>query len=301
MFEAAGIGEGDAVVTTPFSFVSSANAIKHAGGEPVFADVDPDTFNLDPVATREVIEQHGNISAIMPVHLYGLPADMDPFYDLASEFGLQLFEDAAQAHGATYKGQKVGSLSDASTFSFYPTKNMTTGEGGMITTDDDKIAERARKVINHGRSGTYEHEFVGYNYRMTNIQAVIGLDQLERLPQWVERRRTNAKKLTARIEGSSSVETPAVPEDRTHAFHQYTIVGDQRATLRSRLESNGIGYGIYYPTTIPDQPAYDLDVEIPVARRLAKRVLSVPVHPQVNDKELKTITNAICESTEVGP
>jgi dTDP-4-amino-4,6-dideoxygalactose transaminase len=148
MLEAAGIGADDVVVTSPFSFISSANAIKHAGAEPVFADVDPETFNLDPASTRDLVEQHEDITAIMPVHLYGLPAEMDAFRELAAEFDLQLFEDAAQAHGARFDGEMVGALGDAASFSFYPTKNMTTGEGGMITTDDDEIAERARQVIN---------------------------------------------------------------------------------------------------------------------------------------------------------
>jgi dTDP-4-amino-4,6-dideoxygalactose transaminase len=299
MFEAAGIGEGDAVVTTPFSFVSSANAIKHAGGETVFADVNPETFNLDPEAVRRVLERQDDISAIMPVHLYGLPADMDAFRELAEEFDLQLFEDAAQAHGATYAGEKVGSIGDAGAFSFYPTKNMTTGEGGMITTDDDEIAERARKVINHGRSGAYEHEFVGYNYRMTNIQAVIGLDQLRRLPEWVETRRANAEELTQRFEDAANVETPIVPAGRTHAFHQYTVRAADRTELKSGLESGDVGYGVYYPTTIPDQPAYERNPDIPVARRLAETVLSLPVHPQIGDEEIKAVVDAVRANAEV--
>jgi dTDP-4-amino-4,6-dideoxygalactose transaminase len=293
MFEAAGIGEGDAVVTTPFSFVSSSNAIKHAGGEPVFADVDPETFNLDSEAVREVLERRDDIAAIMPVHLYGLPAEMDAFREVAEEFDLQLFEDAAQAHGATYADEKVGSIGDAGAFSFYPTKNMTTGEGGMITTDDDEIAERARKVINHGRSGAYEHEFVGYNYRMTNIQAVIGQDQLQRLPGWLDRRRENAEKLTARLADVTDIETPAQVADRDHAFHQYTVVTEHRGALQSSLESNSVGYGVYYPVTIPDQPAYSGESSVPVARRLTDTVLSLPVHPYVTDEDIETVVDAV--------
>lgn len=293
MLEAAGIGADDVVVTSPFSFISSANAIKHAGAEPVFADVDPETFNLDPASTRDLVEQHEDITAIMPVHLYGLPAEMDAFRELAAEFDLQLFEDAAQAHGARFDGEMVGALGDAASFSFYPTKNMTTGEGGMITTDDDEIAERARQVINHGRTGAYEHEFVGYNYRMTNMQAVIGSDQLDRLPGWIEQRRENAERLTGRLESVDGIVTPTVPTDRTHAFHQYTVVTDDRKTVKSSLEAGDVGYGVYYPTTIPDQPAYDGGPEIPVARRLGEEVLSLPVHPQVEKTDIATISSAV--------
>lgn len=293
MLEAAGIGEDDAVITTPFSFVASANAIKHAGAEPVFADVDPETFNLDPEAVREVLERRDDVSALLPVHLYGLPADMDVFRELATEFDLQLFEDAAQAHGATYKGEMVGAIGDAAAFSFYPTKNMTTGEGGMITTDDDEVAERARKVINHGRSGAYEHEFVGYNYRMTNIEAVIGVDQLDRLPEWVERRRENARQLTDRLKMIDDIRTPTVPSDRTHAFHQYTVVTDDRPAMKSDLEAADVGYGVYYPITIPDQPAYDCEADVPVARKLAGSVLSIPVNPQVDGENLDRVVQTL--------
>lgn len=293
MLAAAGIGEDDVVLTTPFSFVASANAIVHAGGTPVFADIDPETFNLDPEAAREVIQQRGDVTAIMPVHLYGLPAEMDAFRDLAAEFDLQLFEDAAQAHGATYRGEMVGSLADAAAFSFYPTKNMTTGEGGMVTTDDDEVAERARKLVNHGRSGTYEHELIGYNYRMTNIQAVIGLDQLHRLPEWVDSRQTNAEQLTDRLRDIEGLRTPVVPDERTHSFHQYTVVTDDRAAVKSTLDSADVGYGVYYPTTIPDQPAYETDATVPVARRLATDVLSLPIHPQVDNHAIETIADVV--------
>jgi dTDP-4-amino-4,6-dideoxygalactose transaminase len=295
MFETAGIGDGDVVITTPFSFISSANAIKHAGAKPVFADVDPETFNLDPDSTREVIERRGDVTAIIPIHLYGLPAEMDPFRELAVEFDLQLFEDAAQAHGATYKNEMVGSLGDAAAFSFYPTKNMTTGEGGMITTDDDEMAARARQVINHGRTDTYEHAFVGYNYRMTNMQAAIGRDQLDRLPDWVSTRRENATRLSEALRDVESVKTPITPADRTHAFHQYTIQTENRDRLQATLDDEEIGYGVYYPKTIPAQPAYERSETYPVAERLSDRVLSLPVHPQVEHDETERIADVILE------
>lgn len=293
MLEAAGIGEGDVVVTSPFSFISTANAIKHAGAKPVFVDINAETFNLDPELTRELVERRDDITAIMPVHLYGLPAEMDTFRELASEFDLRLFEDAAQAHGATYDGEMVGSIGDAAAFSFYPTKNMTTGEGGMITTNDDAVAKRARQIINHGRSDSYEHEFVGYNFRMTNMQAAIGKDQLQRLPDWLDRRRENARQLTTQLTDVPHVKTPTQINGRHHAFHQYTVVTDYRDSLQSGLDSNGVGYGVYYPMTIPDQPAYDRDSSVPVARQLTETVLSLPVHPYVSDEDIQRVVDAI--------
>ena len=298
MFEAAGVGEGDVVLTSPFSFIASANAVVHAGARPVFADIDPETYNLDPEATRRVVEERGDVTALMPVHLYGLPADMDAFRDLAADHDLLLFEDAAQAHGGTYDGRQVGTLADAAAFSFYPTKNMTTGEGGMVTTDDPEIERRARQLVNHGRSGTYEHELVGYNYRLTNVAAAIGRDQLSRLPDWVKTRRANASALTDGLADVDGVETPTVPDGRTHAFHQYTIRTPHREALQAGLAERDVGYGVYYPLPIPDQPAYDRDVDVPEARRASREVLSLPVHPQLDGDDVETVVSAVTDSLE---
>lgn len=298
MLEAAGVGEGDVVLTTPFSFVASANAIRHAGAEVAFADIRRETFNLDPAAVREVLEDRDDIMALLPVHLYGLPADMDAFRSIAREHDLLLFEDAAQAHGATYDGEMVGSLGDAGAFSFYPTKNMTTGEGGMITTDDDEIAERARQLIDHGRTDTYEHALVGYNYRMTNVAAAIGRAQLEQLPGWVEQRRENSAALSDFFEEVPGIDVPTVPDGRTHAFHQYTIETEAREQITESCDAGGIGYGVYYPETIPDQPAYSEYEErssISVARQAAKRVLSLPVHPGVGPEEIERVVRVVRE------
>jgi len=292
MLEAAGIGEGDVVLTTPFSFIASANAVKHAGAEVAFADVRRDTFNLDPDAVRDVLAERDDVTAIMPVHLYGLPADMDAFRSIAHEYDLKLFEDAAQAHGATYNGEMVGSLGDAGAFSFYPTKNMTTGEGGMITTDDDEIAERARRLVDHGRSGRYEHVEVGYNYRMTNMQAAIGRDQLERLPEWIQIRRQNAEILTETLSGTD-VLTPRTPDNLTHAYHQYTIRTDDRQFVTDRLSDHGVGYGIYYPMTIPEQSAYNHSGEYEQAQFLSQSVVSLPVHPGVAESDARTIGEVV--------
>jgi dTDP-4-amino-4,6-dideoxygalactose transaminase len=301
MLEAAGIGEGDVVLTTPFSFVASANAIIHAGAEVTFADVRQETFNLDPDAVRDVLDERNDVTALLPVHLYGFPADMREFRLIAREYDLQLFEDAAQAHGATYDGEMVGSLGDAGAFSFYPTKNMTTAEGGMITTDDDELAERARRLVDHGRSDRYEHVDIGYNYRMTNVTAAIGREQLDRLSGWIERRRENARGLTDRLGDHSDIQTPSCSADRSHAYHQYTIRVLERESVIDTLESHNIGYGIYYPRTIPEQPAYadQTDLDVPIARSLSDRVLSLPIHPSIEAADLDAIADAVSNGIHV--
>ncbi|WP_436911318.1 DegT/DnrJ/EryC1/StrS family aminotransferase [Halosimplex marinum] len=293
MLEAAGVGEGDVVLTTPFSFIASANAVRHAGAEVAFADVRRETFNLDPAAVREVLARRDDVTALLPVHLYGLPADVEAFRSIAAEHDLLLLEDAAQAHGATYGGDRAGSLGDAAAFSFYPTKNMTTAEGGIVTTDDPEIAERARRLVDHGRTGSYEHAEVGYNYRMTNVHAAIGRDQLERLPGWVEQRRANADRLSAALADVDGVAVPTVPDGRTHSFHQYTVRTDRRSTLQEALDAAGIGYGVYYPRPIPDQPAYDGDGDWPIARELSETALSLPVHPQVSGADVDRIAEEV--------
>lgn len=300
MLEAAGIGEGDTVLTSPFSFVASANAAVHAGADPVFADVRRDTLNLDPAACREVLESR-DVDAIMPVHLYGLPAAMDEFGALAEEYDCRLFEDAAQAHGAEHAGQPAGGLADAGAFSFYPTKNMTTAEGGMITTDDPDLAERARRLIDHGRVGRYEHAVVGYNYRLTNVAAAIGRDQLQRLPGWVDDRRENAAALRRELADVETVEPLADPTGRRHAYHQFTARVDRREAVIDVLESNDVGHAVYYPRTIPDQPAYDAVEDIPVARAATESVLSLPVHPSVDRAGVETIGRVVREAAGGSP
>ena len=276
--EALGIGDGDRVLTTPFSFVATANAIRHAGATPIFADVSPDTLNLDP-DRAEAIAADEPLDAILVVHLYGLPADMDRFRDIASAHDLLLVEDAAQAHGATYRGQPVGSVGDVGCFSFYPTKNMTTGEGGMIVTDRNDVASRARRFCNHGRSGTYEHQAVGHNFRMTDLAAAIGRVQLERLPDFIAARRTNASALTTALEGSP-LDLPPTPEDRQHAFHQYTVRTGERERFRAELDAAGIDTGVYYPTPIHRQPAYEtVAATLPTAEALRGGRVPQDRHP----------------------
>ncbi|THE64430.1 DegT/DnrJ/EryC1/StrS family aminotransferase [Salinadaptatus halalkaliphilus] len=289
-----GIGSGDRVLTTPFSFIATANAIRHVGAEPVFADVDPTTYNLDPDSARAVAAD-AEIDAIVVVHLYGLPTEMDAFVDLADELEVALVEDAAQAHGATYDGRPVGTFGDAACFSFYPTKNMTTGEGGIVVTDRADVAERVRQFINHGRTGTYEHATVGHNFRMTSLAAAIGRVQLERLPGFVERRRENATRLSAGLSDTDLV-LPVEPPPAKHAFHQYTVRvrSHDRTRLADHLADHDIESGVYYPTCIHGQPAYDeIDADAPLAEQAARDVLSLPVHPSVTDAGIDRISTVI--------
>jgi dTDP-4-amino-4,6-dideoxygalactose transaminase len=291
---ALGIGAGDRVVTTPLSFVASANAIRLAGARPVFADIDPDTYTLDPDATRDVVRDT-DADAILAVHLYGLPADMASLSDIAATEDVVLIEDAAQAHGATYNGESVGTVGDAAAFSFYPTKNMTTGEGGMVLTEDETVADRAASFVNHGRTGddSYAHERVGHNFRMTSLAAAIGRVQLDRLPKWVRNRRANADTLTDGLRTVDGIITPREPDGRTHAYHQYTIRTSKRDRLRAALAERGVDTGIYYPTPIHELAAYqDFDSTAPVAETAAEHVLSLPVHPNLTDAELDRIVNA---------
>jgi len=290
--EALGIGSGDRVLTTPFSFIATANAIRFTGAEPVFADIDPETYNLDPDAAATVAREH-DVDAILTVHLYGLASDLQPLSDLADDLGVPLIEDAAQAHGATYRGKRVGSFGDVACFSFYPTKNMTTGEGGMITTDRDDVAERARRYINHGRTGKYEHAELGHNYRLTNIAAAIGREQLKKLPGYIEARRSHAKAFDNGLSGTSLV-TPGEPGDREHVYHQYTIRAPDRDDLIEYLADSGVSASVYYPTCIHNQPAYGgVDCQVPRAEEAAAGVLSIPVHPELSESDVAHIVEVI--------
>ena len=294
-FEALDIGDGDQVVTTPFSFVASANAIRLSGAEPVFADIDEGTYNLDPDSVKDIVKNQ-DIDAILAVHLYGHPADMHRFEEIASDNNLVLIEDAAQAHGAQIDGRPIGSFGDAACFSFYPTKNMTTGEGGMITTERDDVADLAASYVNHGReiSNSYDHVRLGHNFRMTSIAAAIGRAQLEKLPDYVEKRRKNASRLTKGL-AETNVTTPTERKNSRHAYHQYTIRSTARDKLIDHLEDHNIGTGVYYPTPIHEQPAYDIDHSAPIAEQAANEVLSLPVHPQLSDADINNIITAVTD------
>ncbi len=290
---AVGLGEGDTVVTSPFSFIASANAIQLAGASVAFADIDPETYNLDPEAVEAVVADR-EIDAILAVHLYGLPAPMDRLREIAEEHDCLLIEDAAQAHGAAIDGRRTGTLGDAACFSFYPTKNMTTGEGGMVVTDDADVAERAARFVNHGRTDSYEHATVGHNFRLTSISGALGLAQLEKLPDYTEARRAHSKRLTEALEPVESITTPTEPEGFTHVYHQYTVRTENRETFRAYLDAADVDTAVYYPTPIHQQPPYDhLDVSAPEAERAARQVVSLPVHPGLSAADVDRLTTLL--------
>ncbi|MEJ6951178.1 DegT/DnrJ/EryC1/StrS family aminotransferase [Natronospora cellulosivora (SeqCode)] len=295
--EAAGIGEGDKVLTTPFTFIASSNAILYCGAKPVFCDIDEKTYNIDPQAIKEELEKDPDISALLIVHLYGLACDMDPIMELVEEYDLVLIEDCAQAHGATYKGKSVGTFGDVGTFSFYPTKNMTTGEGGMLVTDNQEIAEKAQILLNQGSARRYYHKVLGYNYRMTNIAAAIGLVQLKKLEGFNNKRQKNAEFLSGNINNPEVLQTPIVPEDCKHVFHQYTITVSNRENFLKHLEENEIGYGVYYPLPVYRQPLYEErgygSIELSVTEDLIEKVVSLPIHPGLSEKEVLKIVEVV--------
>lgn len=287
-----GIGPGDEVITTPFTFIATANAILYVGAKPVFVDIDPATFNIDPSLIEVAITSR--TKAILPVHLFGLPADLDLILEIAEQYGLPVIEDACQAHGATYGDRCVGSFGTGC-FSFYPTKNMTSAEGGMITTDAAALADYCREVRQHGMRRRYYHDRLGYNFRMTDVHAAIGLAQLQKLNGFNQARRANATYLSQHLR---DVTTPTTPAGRTHVYHQYTVrVPDaQRDIVLDGLRAQGVSAGVYYPVPIHRQHLYrDLgyDDHLPNAERAAHEVLSLPVHPALTGEDLKRIVDAV--------
>lgn len=303
--KALGIGPGDEVITTPFTFIATANAILYQGAKPIFADIDLRTYNLDP---NKVLEKITNkTKAIIVVHLYGQPADMKAFKEIAEDYKLLLIEDAAQAHGAEFEGRKVGGIGDVGVTSFYATKNMTTGEGGMITTNDDEVARKARLFRDHGQVRKYVHEVLGWNLRMTNIVAALGRIQLRRLDELNKIRARNAEKLTRGLQGVKGITLPYVDPRVKHVWHQYVIRVEQdfplsRDELAEYFREKSIETAVHYPIPINHQPLYKrlgyTQDECPNAIEASKRVLSLPVHPLLSDEDIEYIVNAIREVSE---
>jgi len=287
------IGADDEVITSPFTFIASANSILFTGARPVFVDIDPVTFDLDPAQLEAAITSR--TKAIMPVHLFGLLADMDAIQAIADKHGLAIIEDACQAHGAALRDKRAGSFGTG-TFSLYPTKNITSAEGGMVTTSDDRIAENCRVIRQHGMRRRYYHDELGFNFRMTDVHAAIGLAQLHKLERFNAHRIANARFLSAKLRG---VTVPVVPEGYTHVFHQYTIRvgGGKRDALVEHLKANGIGTGVYYPVAIHQQTYYTQTLGynqvLPEAERATEEVLSLPIHPALSQEDLHTIVNTI--------
>lgn len=288
---ASGIKNGDEVITTPFTFISTATSILFCGAKPVFADINPKTFNIEPDKIEKLLTN--KTKAILPVHLYGQPCEMDRIMEIADKYNLVVIEDACQSHGAEYMGKRVGGIGNAGCFSFYPTKNMTTGEGGMVTTNDAEIAEKVRLLRSHGQKERYSYSMVGYNFRMTDIAAAVGVEQLKKLEEFNERRIKNASFLSEQL--NDAVETPYVLSSAKHVFHQYTIKTEKRERLKENLKKDGIGFGIYYPKPLHFyEPLRKYgNNNLKNAENICKKVLSLPVHPSLSEEDLEKIVSSV--------
>ena len=292
-FIAAGIKAGDEVIVPSFSFAATANSVALAGGTPIFADIDPRTFNMDPAHVESLITPR--TKAIMPVHLYGHIAAVDQFEAMCKKHNIMLIEDSAQAHLASMNGRPSGAWGSVASFSFYPTKNMTSGEGGMVTTDSADIARMLRLLRNQGQEVIYQNEVVGFNNRMTDIHAAIGRVQLRKLPAWTIQRQKNAAYLSANLKG---VIAPYVAPNTTHAFHQYTvrIPGEDAAKrdhFMTTIRERGIGCGVYYPTPIHRLPSFRLELDLPETEKVIKECVSLPVHPSLTQADLEKIVSVV--------
>ncbi len=294
---ALGIREGDKVITTAYSFIASTNSIVYVGAKPVFADIDEKTFTIDPLSLEQKVKENPDAKAILVVHLFGQSCDMDAILSIAQKNALLVIEDCAQSHGAKWRNKKCGTFGHASTFSFYPTKNMTTSEGGIVLTNDMAVADKARLLVNHGMKIRYQHDIVGYNYRMTNISAAIGIEQLKKLDGFNDARRKNASFYNENIINDSII-VPYVSDAAHHVYHQYTIkvLKGKRQDLIKVFESSGIGHGIFYPYSIPEQACYknmNFHTEYKVTDIIKDQVLSIPVHPALKPGDLEKVTAAI--------
>lgn len=296
----AGVGSGDEVIVPSFTFISTANAVLFQGAIPVFAEIDPNTFNISPEDIEKKITN--KTKAIIPVHYAGQVADMDPIMDIAEEHDLIVVEDAAEAHGAKYKGKHAGTLGDMAIFSFTPIKNMTTGEGGMITTNNEEYAEKLRMLRNHGMDAPYHHIMLGYNYRMTEMQAAFGMVQLERLENILKRKNEIVRFYNSELEKISDIIIPHVAPDTTrHGYYLYTIKTPQRDILMKRLDEKGIETKIYFPP-LHLQPYYRTlgfkEGLLPITEKVAREVLSLPLRPTLSNQDAEYIINSIKKMIE---
>ena len=288
-----GLGPGDEVITVSHSFNATASAVLSTGATPVFVDIEPDTYVLGPDRIEAAITPR--TKAICPVHLFGLPANMAAISDIAERHGLAIVEDACQAHGATFEGRRVGGFGHGA-FSLYATKNMMTGEGGLITTNDDRLADWIRLYRNQGMRERYHHEALGYNFRMTDLAAAIGLVQFDKLERNIQKRRDIARRYDEAFVGTG-IGTPVIPGDRTHVYHQYTVdVGDERDAVVADLKEAGVGTGIFYPIPIHRQ-RYILErgirADLPVTDRAARRSVSLPMYPELAEADVSTVITTL--------
>ncbi len=293
---AAGIKRGDEVITTPFTFIATAEAISYTGAVPVFVDIDPDTFNIDATKIEAAVTK--KTRAIVPVHLYGQPADMDRIMMVAKKHGLRVIEDCAQSFGAEYRGRKTGSFGDTGCFSFFPSKNLGCyGDGGMVITDDRKLAEHMLSLRNHGSQVRYYHDEIGFNSRLDEIQAAVLTIKLRYLDEYNEKRRKNAMLYTAHLSGSG-MQTPSEQPETRHVFHQYTVRVKERDSVKKKLDEGKVTSSmIYYPVPLHLQAAYkDLGLKpgsLPAAEQAAREVLSLPMYPELTEGQIKTVAEAV--------
>jgi len=298
---ASGVGRGDEVITVPHTFVATAAAIEYTGARPVFVDIDPATYTMDPNQIARAIGP--KTKAILPVHLYGHPADMDPILDIALESGLTVVEDACQAHGAHYKNRPVGGIGRAGCFSFYPGKNLGAyGEGGILVTNDAALAKQARMLRDWGQERKYVHVLKGFNYRMEGIQGAILRVKLRHLPAWTEARRSHAQAYHEKLR-HSGLTLPLEAAWARHVYHVYAVRVADRAAVQRTLQSNGIATGIHYPVPVHLQPAWaDLGYkagDFPEAERAANEVLSLPMFPELSETEIEVVAAALCQEAYV--
>ncbi|HNX90784.1 MAG TPA: DegT/DnrJ/EryC1/StrS family aminotransferase [Candidatus Omnitrophota bacterium] len=299
---AVGIGEKDLVLTTPFTFFATAEAASLLGAEPVFSDIDPETYNIDPVKAEKTIgslpaEKRKRLKAIIPVHLYGQCADMDGIMELAKKYKLKVIEDCAQAIGATYKGRQAGTFGDISCFSFFPSKNLGGfGDGGMVLSNDEDLIKSVKKLRVHGSDKQYIHDEIAYNSRLDSLQAAVLRVKLKKLDEWLDGRRKVAEKYNAALAGLPVV-TPKVAKECVHTYHQYMLATDKRDALMKHLNDNGVASRIYYPVPLHIQPCYkDLGYKngsMPVSEKAACAVLSLPIYPELTGEQIKYITDTI--------
>jgi dTDP-4-amino-4,6-dideoxygalactose transaminase len=290
------IGPGDEVITTPFTFVATANTISHAGANPVFVDIDPRTFNLVPELVEKAVTPR--TKAILPVHLFGQCAEMGPLLEMADRYGLKVIEDAAQAIGAEESGQRAGSFGDIACFSFYPTKNLGAyGDGGMITTNDAELAEKVDVLRRQGSKKKYFNEVLGFNSRLDEIQAALLRVKLKYLDEWVAGRQRVARHYNELLAGSG-VETPYERPAVRHVYHQYTIRAPRRDELQTHLKEQGIGTMIYYPVPLHRLPLYaSLGYEqgsLPASEEAAEEVLSLPMYPELSEEQIQRVVCVLC-------
>jgi dTDP-4-amino-4,6-dideoxygalactose transaminase len=298
---AAGVKAGDEVILPSFTFVATAEAVVLASGKPIFADIDPETFTLSPKAIEKALTE--KTKAVVPVDLYGLPVDIKPIAEIATKNNLAIVEDCAQSHGATYEGKPAGALADISCWSLYAAKNIGTGEGGVITTNDDMLAEKVRMVRTHGEKVKYSSQMLGTNYRMTEIQAAIGIIQLRRLPEFLEKRAKNAARLTKNLEETDKIKLPPRLNNRKPSWYLYTIrilnaTENMRNNIIKKMREKGIGAEAYYPTPIHEMPYYKENFgkfNLPETEKAANQVLSLPIHPAVTDEQIDFIASTLLQ------